>query len=289
MQDQSARAQPTPWPSPACDSHVHLFVPDQFPYDPARRYTPPPATAADLLGVQARLAMERVVLVQPSCYGLDNRALLDGLAQLGPARARGVAVVDLGVISDAQLRDLNGLGVCGIRFNLSVQQGVSWQDTVRGLALAQERCEPLGWHLQINADAAGVNRLAPAIEKLRIPVVFDHFAGGADAAEAITRLLRTGHVWIKLSAPYRASRAPDYGDLSALAKRLAEANVRRLLWGSDWPHTGGTGPRAASPEDTEPFRQEDALATLNQLQRWLPDAQTRHHILVRNPESLYGF
>lgn len=288
MQLLPARKPPSPAPTHACDSHVHVFLPE-FPYAASRQYTPPAATIPQLRSELCRLDMARVVLIQPSCYGTDNRALLAGLDQLGPHIARGVAVVDLDKVSDAGLRELADKGVRGIRFNLSVQQEADGQRIRRDLAAAQERCGPLGWHLQINASAASIRSLAPALASLHIPVVFDHFAGGPDAADTVLELLGTGRIWVKLSAPYRASHVAGYRDMDELVAFLVRANPQRLVWGSDWPHTGGTGMRQTNPTAIEPFRSNDALTTLHLLERWVPDAQSRHRILVDNPAELYGF
>lgn len=289
MQTNFTQGTQPPMPPQACDSHVHVFLPDQFSYDPLRQYTPPAATIPELVALQGRLGMSRVVLVQPSCYGTDNRALVTGLAELGSSRTRGIAVLDLDTTSDAELQLLVRAGVRGLRFNLSVQQEGDASQLRRRLAVAQERCAPLGWHLQINAGAATINALASELELSQVPVIFDHFAGGADAAETVVRLLRSGKGWVKLSAPYRASGMPAYTDLDGLVQRFVHANPQQLLWGSDWPHTGGTGVRKTAANDIEPFRQEDAVVTLNLLKRWVPDEATRESILVRNPADLYGF
>lgn len=273
----------------ACDSHVHLFLPEAFPYAADRSYTPPAATVPELLTLQRKLGMSRVVLVQPSCYGTDNGALVAGLEELGSMQARGVAVVDVEKATDLELQLLQRQGVRGLRLNLSVKKDPDHAQLHRQLRLTQERCAPLGWHLQINAAAATLHALASQLEALTIPIVFDHFAGGAAAADITTHLLRAGKAWVKLSAPYRASREPGYGDLDGLVARFAEANPHQLVWASDWPHTGGTGVRQASATDIEPFRKEDAVSSLLLLERWIPNAALREDILVRNPAALYDF
>src|SRR5271154_6428113 len=82
-------------PEGAADCHVHVIAdPEKFPFWPGRVYTPPVATADDLLALQRALHMDHVVIVTPSVYGTDNSATLDGMRRLGPERARGVAVID---------------------------------------------------------------------------------------------------------------------------------------------------------------------------------------------------
>ena len=60
---------------------------------PARGYTPPDSTLADLKHLHATLGIDRVVFTQPSVYGTDNSAILNGMAALNratPDRARSV-------------------------------------------------------------------------------------------------------------------------------------------------------------------------------------------------------
>src|SRR5262245_20166791 len=74
-------------PSGACDCHVHIFDPQQFPFVPTRGYTPEPAAIAELRSLLDTLHMDRVVVVQPSVYGTDNKCTVDAIRKLG-SRAR---------------------------------------------------------------------------------------------------------------------------------------------------------------------------------------------------------
>src|SRR5256885_5833343 len=101
----------------ACDCHAHVCGPEsRYPYSPARLYTPHDALPADYRRMLDSLGVERGVLVQPSIYGTDNRALLDALAQ-DPIRLRGIAVVapDIG---SSELAELHEAGVRGVRSNI---------------------------------------------------------------------------------------------------------------------------------------------------------------------------
>jgi predicted TIM-barrel fold metal-dependent hydrolase len=129
-----------------------------------------------------------------------------------------------------------------------------------------------------------------------VPVVFDHF-GQAQASlriqqpgfAALLNLVRTGHSYVKISAPYLSStRAPDYPDVAPLAKALLAANPERLIWGTNWPHPGARGP-GRSVTDITPLRAIDDGRVFNLLPTWVPDAAQRKAILVDNPARLYGF
>src|SRR5690606_13147500 len=164
-------------PPDACDCHVHVFLPEQFPYAASRSYTPPAATIGELLELRRLLGTGRTVLVQPSCYGTDNAAMLAALAALGTDAARGIAVVDPASIPDEALRQFHNTGVRGLRLNLRVRP----EDTdgldriVRLRRQSADRIRPLGWHLQLHLDTALLARLAPTLKALDIALVLDHF------------------------------------------------------------------------------------------------------------------
>ncbi len=86
--------KPTFTPPPgAVDAHCHVFGPgDVFPYAPERKYTPCDAPKEQLWALRDFLGFERNVIVQATCHGADNRALVDALRG-SDGRARGVATV----------------------------------------------------------------------------------------------------------------------------------------------------------------------------------------------------
>lgn len=279
----------------ACDTHVHVFEPARFPYREDRTYTPGPASAGALLRFQGDLGLDRVVLVQPSVYGTDNAALLDALAQLGPARARGIAVVDDPGPGKNTLRALHAAGVRGIRLNIEVASDYP-------AARLRERLQALtwlkaqaGWCLQLHASLPLTLALLDDLAALGVPVVLDHFAGihkqdrhALPALASLHEFLRTGPGWIKLSAPYRCHSSWREAEVLALAQSLATTAPERVLWGSDWPHTGGEAGKPRDPSRIEPFRMIDNAAGLRALRATLGEAGSRQ-MLVANPGRLYGF
>jgi len=96
--------------------------------------------------------------------------------------------------------------------------------------------------------------------------------------QSLLRILDTGRVWIKLSAPYETSQtgAPGYDDVSLLARTLAEKFPERCLWASNWPHPG----RNPAPSNA---------AMYDLLFSWTSSDAARQKILVDNPAQLYGF
>jgi predicted TIM-barrel fold metal-dependent hydrolase len=281
-------------PEGACDCHVHTFDPQHFPYAPTRPYTPEPVSVEELQALHKALHISRVIVVQTTVYGTDNRGVLDAMKKLG-ARARGVAVIDEKT-PDSSLDEMDRAGIRGIRLNLETAGQTDPEIGRKRFQSAVERIKGRKWHIQIYARLTVIEGIKDLVAAAPMPVVFDHFGGmqaalGADQPgfSSLMTLLRTGKAYVKISAPYRAStEAPDYPDVAPLARALVASNPQRILWGSDWPHPGTPVPGRSLAEIT-PFFQIDDGHILNLLPKWVPDAATRKTILVENPARLYAF
>lgn len=267
-------------PKLAVDCHFHIFGPfDKFPLDPGRAYEPPVALVEDYLAIAESVGLERMVVVQPSPYGTDNRVTLDAVARFGRDRAVAIAVIDDGFDAGA-LTKLSDAGVRGVRFNLVSGNGTP----VEQIEALARRIAPLGWHLQVYANGESLLELAPMLARLPVAVVIDHI-GGVKAAlgtghaqfQALLRLLDSGNAWVK-TCSYRASSAGrPWADVAANVRALVAAAPERCVWGTDWPHTHMQGP---TPQ---------AGALLDQFFDFVPDSGSRQRILVDNPATLYGF
>ena len=269
-----------------CDTHAHVFGPQQrYPYNPNRAYTPADAPLEAWFALHAKLGIARGVLVQPSVYGTDNRAILDAVA-LHPGRLR--AVVALGAsVSDAELERLHAAGARGVRVNLADKGGNPFASPAE-LERIAARIAPLGWHVEVLAHVNEMDEWNDVLARLPLDVVFGHYgympaALGADhpAFRAFLALLEGGRWWVKLTAPYRltARSALPFDDVEPFARALAAARPDRLLWGTDWPHPY-IRTRAQSPDDEGMFAQ---------LMRWIPDPALQRRMLADNPARLYGF
>jgi predicted TIM-barrel fold metal-dependent hydrolase len=269
-------------PRGACDCHVHLFGPaSRYPFDPTRVYTPGDASEAELDALHRRLGINRVVLVQPSVYGTDNRRLLDGLAALGP-RARAIAVIG-DATTDADLHRFNAAGVRGVRINISTSGSDDPAEAWRRIVGQAERVAPLGWHVQVLMKAPTIAGLADRLAGLPCPLVIDHFgqpdfAQGTEqpAFRSIVDLVRDGRAVVKLSAMERLAGKGNLSRLVPFIAVLLEANAAGVVWGSDWP-------------EIEPFQPWDDADALQTLLAALADPTLRHAVLVDNPARLYGF
>ncbi|MBZ0228125.1 MAG: amidohydrolase family protein [Bauldia sp.] len=268
-------------PAGTCDCHIHFYgEPARYPEAPGSLLHPPPATVTDYRAVMARLGIERVVVVQPTTYGRDNRCTMDGVAELG-AIARAVVVVDMDT-PDAEMERLTRAGARGVRFHMLPGGALPW-DLLEPVAA---RAASFGWHVQLQLDGRLLPDHEAVLKRLPGDLVVDHTGKflepvGADdpAFRALLGLVATGRVWVKLSEPYATSKLgpPDFADVGALARALIAAAPERMLWATNWPHSHPTRPPA-----------DDAMM-LDVLGRWCPDASVRKRILVDNPARLYGF
>ena len=283
-------------PPGACDCHVHVFGdPKKYPFFAGRTYTPETASVDELKKSLAALHMDRVVIVQPSVYGTDNSATLDGMRELGN-RARGVAVID-DRTTDAQLDAMGKAGIRGVRLNLATA-GINDPNAARQrFDNAVARVRNRGWHIQFNTQLAVIEALSPQFLASPVTLVIDHF-GGATAARgveqpgfsALVNLVKSGKAYVKISgAGDSVSKQPDYADVTPLARALVKANPQRILWGSNWPHPGSDPVAGRKSTDLALHVRTDDGQVLNLLPVWVPDAATRRLILTDNPARLYGW
>ncbi len=271
---------PTTMPRGACDCHVHIYE-DGYPLAASATFKPPHAPVSRYREVQCALGLERVVLVQPTGYGFDNRCLLDALAQFGPS-ARGVAVLPPD-IDAKELHRLHAAGVRGVRYMLLAGSGgaLTW-DTLPAHAA---RIVPLGWHIDLQFDGRAMPERRALIDALPCPVVIDHIGRyvepvppGDASFRALIELLARPDRWVKVSAPYETSRlgGPDYADVAPLGQALLRERPDRCLWASNWPHPN----RQPVPSDA---------AMLELLARWAGDTALRDRVLADNAARAYGF
>jgi 2-pyrone-4,6-dicarboxylate lactonase len=290
--DSRIRSPRVQLPDGATDCHAHICGPvDKFPYWSERIYTPPDALMPSYKAMLGGLGVSRGVIVQPSVYADDNRAMMAALAS-DPKNLRGVAVVK-STISDSELLAMNDAGVRGVRCNivdLASAKGELPVDELRALA---ERIAPLKWHLEllmhVNEFPRLQSQLGAQLGELPVDLVFGHYGyaptrvGIQDAGfQALLALMKRGKAWVKFTGPYRISsrpldQQPMYDDVKPFAQALIACNPSRIVWGTDWPHVMVKG---TMPHDAD-------LCDL--LGDWVLDSDLREKILVHNPAVLYGF
>ena len=268
-------------PAGAVDAHCHVFGPaDKFPYHPKRKYTPCDAPKEKLFALRDYLGFERNVIVQASCHGTDNAALVDALETAGDL-ARGVAVVDPAITGE-ELRAMGKSGVRAVRVNF-VKRLVD--DTPRDVFLSiADKIKPLGWHIVVYFEAPDLEDLVPFLSELNTTIVVDHM-GRPDVTKGVDHpdfqrfinlMKNNDMIWTKVSCPERLTQTPpDYSDVVPFAKMLVETFPNRVLWGTDWPHPNM---KSHVPDDGKLVEVIPEIA---------PTAELQQKLLVDNPMRLY--
>jgi 2-pyrone-4,6-dicarboxylate lactonase len=276
-------------PAGAVDAHCHVFGPGAaFPYAPERKYTPCDASKDQLFALRDHLGFDRNVIVQATCHGADNRALVDALVHSG-GKARGVATVRRS-ISDAELQAMHDAGVRGVRFNF-VKRLVDFTPKDELMEIAS-RIAVLGWHVVIYFEAVDLPELWDFFTALPTTVVVDHMGrpdvgqpvDGPEFALFLQFMHQHPNVWSKVSCPERLSRTGPkaldgerhaYTDVVPFARRVVETFPDRVLWGTDWPHP--------NLKDHMP---DDGLL-VDFIPHIAPTADLQRRLLVDNPLRLY--
>ena len=282
----SPRFKPPPG---SVDAHCHVFGPGaEFPYAPERKYTPCDASKRQLFALRDHLGFDKNVIVQATCHGGDNRALVDAL-KASNGKARGIATVKRSV-TDAELKQMHAAGVRGTRFNF-VKRLVDFTPKDELMEIAQ-RIAPLGWQVVIYFEAVDLPELWDFFTALPTTVVVDHMGrpdvtkpvDGPEFQLFIKMMREHPNIWSKVTCPERLSVAGPpalnaernaYRDVVPFAKTLVETFPDRVLWGTDWPHP-----------NLKNHMPDDGLL-VDFIPHIAPTAALRRRLLVDNPTQLY--
>jgi len=280
--DPNTRTPKFRLPPNTCDAHTHIFGPGhKYPYAADRSYTPPDAPLESFRELHDKLGIERAVIVNASCHGLDNRVVMDAVAA-SDGRYRAVVNID-DTITEKELHQLNEGGARGCRFNFVRHLG--GVPDMRVFERVTAMIAPLGWHLDLHFDAVDLPDHAAMLDKLPVRYTIDHMGRvkasegfGQKSFEALLALLRRDEkCWVKVSGCERVSSSgPPFQDAAPFARMLAETAPDRVIWGTDWPHPNVK----VMPNDGD-------LVDLVPL--FLPDAALQRKVLVDNPARLFEF
>ncbi len=264
------------------DAHAHVFS-QALTLSGERRYTPGyDATLADYLGHLRAHGLSHGVLVQPSFLGTDNHYLLAALQQ-APDQLRGVAVVARDTPRDT-LQAMARSGVVGVRLNLVGRALPDFSE--RGWKAFFEHIVALGWHVELHREVEALPTLVRELMPFGVKLVVDHF-GRPDARLGVeqrgfAQLLElglSGQLWLKVSGIYRLAGTPAQNlEFACQAMPLLQQSfgLRRLVWGSDWPHTQ----HETSIGYAGVIEQRQALG-------W--SAPVEQALLIDTPRQLFGF
>ena len=280
--DPSPRRPTFQAPRLTCDTHCHIFGPvSRYPYAATRPYTPPEAPLSAFRALHARIGVERAVIVNATPYGRDNQIVIDAIAESN-GRYRGVGNVDE-KMTDRELAALSAGGLDGCRFTFLARLG--GRPDMGAFDRIVARIAPLGWHVDLYLEAAGLDELTPRLRALPVSYVIDHM-GVVDASagldqpgfQKLVALAQSDEkCWIKITGPERVSRTgPPFHDAIPFARRLIEVAPRRVLWGTDWPHPN------------VPYMPNDG-DLMDLVPAFAPTAEAQRQLLVDNPAHLYRF
>jgi 2-pyrone-4,6-dicarboxylate lactonase len=266
-------------PPGATDAHCHVFGPAaKFPYAPNRRYTPEDAPKEMLRALHDHLGISRAVIVQASCHGTDNAAMLDCIAS-DPQRYRGVAIVDDN-FTNADFDRLDAGGVRGVRFNFVKHLGGAPDMGVFNRVI--DRIKGRGWHVVLHLDATDIVPLSDMIRGLPVPFIIDHMgrvpaSAGVEqpGVRALIELSKLENCWLKVCGSERISM-PPYTAAVPIAHALVAAAPERVLWGTDFPHPNAT-------------HEADEADLVDLVPQFAADPLAQQRLLVDNPARLYGF
>ena len=283
--DRNPRKPKLTLPKGAVDTHVHVFAPG-YRLSPDRGYNPPHSTLADLKHLHQTLGIDRVVFTQPSVYGVDNAAILDGMTALNadhPDSARAVVAIAMD-IRDDELAALDARGVRGVRLNTDNKGGMPIE--MAAIPELAARIAPFRWHIEFLFPGKDIIELMPTLAAVKVPISIAHFAYQPATAgvqtpgvQALIELMQRGNTWIKISGANRVSATdlPPYDDVKPMAQALIEAAPERIMWGTDWPHPNKY---LVNPNDGDLV---DAFGD------WVTDEAMRRRIMVDNPAGFYRF
>jgi predicted TIM-barrel fold metal-dependent hydrolase len=232
------------------DAHVHVWTPDVKTYPLAPGYSvadmkPRSFTPEELLAHAQACGVDRIVLIQMSFYGHDNRYMLDTIARR-PQTFRGVAVVDhtrddLGSeMSRLREADVRGFRVYQLAGRTATRLDSPEYERLCGLAadLAMAVCPLIDPPLLPGVGVAA--RRFP-----RTTFVVDHLArigAGSPIApadvDALCALAEHPNCFVKVSAFYALGEGkPPHDDLVPLIRRVWGAfGADRLMWATDCPY-----------------------------------------------------
>ena len=268
-------------PSGAVDAHCHVFGPSpEFPFAPERKYTPCNAGKEDLFALRDHLGFSRNVIVQATCHGKDNSAMIDA-CRAGGDLARGIASVGADITPE-ELAEMHDAGVRGVRFNF-VKRLVDATPKEVFIAIA-EKIQEFGWSIVVYFEAADLEALAPFLKQLPGIVVVDHMGrpdvtkgvDHPDFARFINLMDENENIWAKVTCPERltATGAP-YDDVVPYYQAIVNRFEDRVLWGTDWPHPNM---KSHMPDDG---------ALVDYIPRIARNSEQQYKLLVANPMQLY--
>lgn len=270
-------------PKSTIDTQMHVYLPG-FPALPGGPGLPPDPLPSpdDYRQVMNWLGIARVVITQGNAHQLDNSCLLACIAEMGEA-ARGVAVINDDT-DDAEMQRLSDAGIVGARI-MDLPGGAVG---LTGLSAVDLRAHEYDWMIAVQFDGSDILDHEAKLQSIRSRWVLDHhgkfFAGAtpdSPQVDAVKRLIDGGNCWFKFAGCYESSRTggPNFNDIAAVARIIADYAPERIIWGTNWPHNAA--------KVTADYPDDAALTDI--VLSWISSDENHRLALVENPQDLFGF
>jgi len=242
------------------DAHVHVWTPDTGKYPLAKGFTkaqmqPPSFTPEELFAHSKPSGVNRIVLIQMSYYGFDNRYMLE-MMRRHKGVFSGIAVIDSEADRpDREMARLAKLGVRGFRIRPRKRPVERWLDGPGFERMWRAGAEHRLAMCPLIYPAALLALSRMCAKHPKTPVIIDHLCRiGVDGeirradVDALCGLAAFPEVRVKVSAFYAlGKKTPPYDDLLPMIERVVKAyGVKRLMWASDSPFEVVNGDYAAS-------------------------------------------
>ncbi|MND60951.1 2-pyrone-4,6-dicarbaxylate hydrolase [compost metagenome] len=269
-------------PQGAVDTQMHMYLPG-YPSLPGGPGLPAGALPDpdQYRQLMQWLGIDRVIITQGNAHQRDNSNLVACLDIMGDV-ARGVGIID-GTTNDAEMVRLSEAGIVGARI-MDLPGGAV---DLKELETVDAKAAAHGWMLAVQFDGSNILHHEARLANLKSRWVFDHhgkfFSGVTPDSEeisAVKRLIDAGNCWFKFAGVYESSKTggPDYADIAAVAREIANYAPERIVWGTNWPHNLARE-QADYPDDA---------ALTDTVLGWLPNENARHLALIENPQTLFG-
>jgi predicted TIM-barrel fold metal-dependent hydrolase len=288
--DRNMRA-PAPLPPPgSCDCQFHIFGdPKKYPFHFDATFQQPKASFTEMRALLRTMGFTRGVVVHSMRFDIDQSLVVDEFAALPPAERKNFRAIGIvrDTLSDREMEKLNAIGYRGARFNIGARYGQAHyqNDVLRSM----DRLREIGWHARLHVGGDDIVAWGDFLRSVKnLTMVIDHmghldFSLGLQQPALkwiVEQLKNDQNWWMKLSnGNVDSALETGWDDAIPFARTMIEAAPDRMIWGTDWPHTGWRKKRMMN----------DAEA-VELFYRYVDhDPAMIRKILVDNPARLHGF
>lgn len=218
-------------------------------------------------------------------------------------KGRAVVCIDPESVTEEELQELHNAGARAIRLNLRTRgERLDKNGFAKVLTANAKRISKYGWAIQLYVSLDQIPQLADLVSTLEVPIIIDHIAhpepskGPVQQQEGYREfldLLKSRKIWTKLSGTYRFDQLQGLEDY---AREILTVAPDRVVWASDWPHSGGVGANPGGDRNAvQDYRRVDDQAWVARCKMWCRDVEGGNgtklirKIWVENPRRLWQY